>query len=89
MNCTDNEGDCDYNSECQSNHFCGSNNCPAALGFESEFDCCSSTQIMSPNYPDPYPTFTQETWLIKAPIGSTIILQFHSFLVNMILLKIV
>ena len=85
INCRDNEGDCDYNSECQSNHFCGSNNCPAALGFDSESDCCSSTQIMSPNYPNPYPNNAEETWLITAPTGSIITLQFQSFHVSHII----
>ena len=83
--CSDNEGDCDSNIECQSNHFCGSNNCPAALGFDSESDCCSSTQIMSPNYPDPYPNNAEETWLITAPTGSIITLQFQSFHVSHII----
>ena len=64
---------------------CGSNNCPASLGFNSEIDCCSSTQIMSPNYPNSYPNNAEETWLIAAPNGSIITLQFHSFHVRLIL----
>ena len=82
--CGEGEGDCDSNSECQSNHFCGSNNCLASLGFDSEIDCCSSTQIMSPNYPSTYPNDAEETWLITAPTGSIINLQFHSFHVRLI-----
>ena len=78
--CRENEGDCDSNSECQSNHFCGSNNCPASLGFDYEIDCCSIiTQVMSPNYPNSYPNFAYETWLLTNTLGSIIILQFHSF----------
>ena len=77
--CSENEGDCDSHDECQDGLFCGSNNCPASLGFDSEIDCCSSTQIMSPNYPNPYPNYAEETWLITAPTGSIINLQFHSF----------
>ena len=77
--CSGNEGDCDSNNECQNNHFCGSNNCPVSLGFDSEIDCCSSTQIMSPNYPNPYPEDIEEKWLITAPNGLIITLQFHSF----------
>ena len=42
---------------------------------------------MSPNYPNPYPNNAEETWIITAPMGSIIILQFHSFLVNIISLK--
>ena len=82
--CSENEGDCDYNHHCQNNHFCGSNNCLASLGFDSEIDCCSSTQIMSPNYPNSYPDNAEETWLISAPNGSIINLQFHSFHVRFI-----
>ena len=82
--CIDNEGDCDSNSQCQSNHFCGSNNCLDSLGFDSEIDCCSSTQIMSPNFPNPYPNNAGETWLLTAPTGSIINLQFHSFHVRLI-----
>ena len=38
--CSANEGDCDYDHHCKSNLFCGSNNCPISLGFDSEVDCC-------------------------------------------------
>ena len=83
--CSENEGDCDYHYHCQSNHFCGSNyNCPTSLIFDSDVNCCSSTQIMSPNYPNSYPINVEETWLITAPIGSIINLQFHSFHVRLI-----
>ena len=34
------EGNCDAHDECLEDLFCGSNNCPASLGFESEVDCC-------------------------------------------------
>ena len=83
--CGKNEGDCDSDNECQSNLFCGSNNCPASLDFNSGIDCCSSTQIMSPNYPNSYPKNAEETWLLTAPTGSKITLQFHSFQVRLIL----
>ena len=82
--CSANEGDCDSHDQCQNNYFCGSNNCPASLDFSSEVDCCSSTQIMSPNYPNAYPGHADETWLISAPTGSIINLQFHSFHVRFI-----
>ena len=77
--CSENEGDCDANDECHDGLFCGSNNCISTLGFDSEIDCCSSTQIMSPNYPNSYPENTEETWLITAPTGSFLTLQFNSF----------
>ena len=76
--CTENEGDCDYNHHCQDGVFCGSNNCPASLGFDSDVDCCTSAEIMSPNYPYLYPSSTKKTWFIIAPVGSFINLQFHS-----------
>ena len=38
--CGTNQGDCDMHDECQDGLFCGSNNCPDFLGFDSEFDCC-------------------------------------------------
>ena len=41
---------------------------------------------MSPNYPSPYPNYAEETWLISAPTGSIINLQFHSFDVRILLI---
>ena len=43
--CTENEGDCDVHNECQGGFDCGSNNCPASLGFDSETDCCTKGKI--------------------------------------------
>ena len=40
--CSENEGDCDAHDECQDGLACGSNNCPASLGFDTEVDCCHS-----------------------------------------------
>ena len=39
---------------------------------------------MSPNYPYSYPDDAEETWLLTAPNGSIINLQFHSFHVRLI-----
>ena len=39
---------------------------------------------MSPNYPSTYPNDAEETWLITAPTGSIINLQFNSFHVRFI-----
>ena len=80
------EGDCDSNNECQGGLFCGYNNCPVSHGFDTEVDCCSNIQIMSPNYPNLYPSETEETWLITAPNGTIIKLQFHSFYVRLIVI---
>ena len=38
--CAEGEGDCDNNDECQANLKCGKDNCNAALGFPSKYDCC-------------------------------------------------
>ena len=41
--CGENEGDCDSNDECQTNHFCYPGvSCQAYLGFASDVNCCSS-----------------------------------------------
>ena len=83
--CSVNEGDCDSNDECQDGLVCGSNNCQASLGFDSDVDCCFQVLIiMSPNYPNSYPNNVEETWLLTAPTGSIIKLQFHSFHVRLI-----
>ena len=78
--CSENEGDCDYHYHCQDGRFCGSNNCPASLGFHSEVDCCSTTQVIeSPGYPFSYPSNAYETWLLTAPPGSITTIQFQTF----------
>ena len=77
--CQEGEGDCDLNAECTGNLFCGYDNCPDAVWFDIEIDCCTSTQIVSPNYPNSYPDYIYETWLITAPVGIMIYLQFHAF----------
>ena len=84
ITCGEDKGDCDSNIECQNSLFCGYNNCPVSLGFASEVDCCTSTQLVSPNYPNSYPNFAYEIWVIAAPTGSIINLQFHSFQVRYI-----
>ena len=40
MSCSENDGDCDGDDECQAGLACGSDNCPVSLGFGSEVDCC-------------------------------------------------
>ena len=40
QSCTENEGYCDYNYQCQDGHRCGSNNCPDLYGFGFNTDCC-------------------------------------------------
>ena len=38
--CSEDQGDCDYDNECNSGLICGSNNCPSQLEFGSTVDCC-------------------------------------------------
>ena len=38
---------------------------------------------MSPNFPDSYPINIKESWLLTAPIGSIIILDFVFFKVRL------
>ena len=85
--CSENEGDCESNEECQDGLICGSNNCPGLLGFKTYVDCCSNVTlgvIETPNYPNKYPNNADEIWLLTAPSGSIIILQFHFFHVRII-----
>ena len=72
--CELNEGPCFYDDECLNNLFCGYENCLSTFGH-----CCTNKQIKSPNYPGHYLPNTEKTWTIKAPLGSIIDLQFHSF----------
>ena len=45
--CSENEGDCDANDECQDGLACGSKTCPTSLGFDSEIDCCYVSTVCS------------------------------------------
>ena len=38
--CGNYEGDCDFGYQCQEGYTCGSNNCPASLGWDDNTDCC-------------------------------------------------
>ena len=64
------------------NLFCGYKNCLATFG-NDDANCCGINQFKSPNYPNDYFYDIEKTWFIKAPIGSIINLQFHSFHVRL------
>ena len=53
--CGSDQGDCDTHIDCLEHLFCGSNNCPVSLGFNSQFDCC---------YPVSYTHLTLPTILL-------------------------
>ena len=76
------EGPCVFDDECKDDLFCGYKNCLASFG-NSDANCCDDNQFKSPNYPNNYFPDDEKTWLITAPIGSIINLQFHSFNVNL------
>ena len=38
--CSENEGDCDSDNQCQQGQRCRSNSCPPSLGFDNNTDCC-------------------------------------------------
>ena len=78
-----NEGPCVFDHECKENLFCGYKNCPAS--FDENDNCCTKNELLkSPNFPSNYPPSTEKIWLIIAPIGSTINLQFYHFHVRYI-----
>ena len=72
------EGPCSYDDQCKENLFCGYKNCPAS--FDANDNCCTNNELLkSPNFPNVYPANIIRNWLITAPIGSIINLQFHTF----------
>ena len=77
-----NEGPCVFDDQCKDDIFCGYKNCLAS--FDDDANCCSRNQFKSPNYPNNFFTNDVKTWLITAPFGSIINLQFHSFHVRFI-----
>lgn len=53
--CGENEGDCDWTSQCQPGLFCGDNNCRGSgrgSGFDSTDDCCYKADCSCSNYVD-------------------------------------
>ena len=90
----DSEVHCVFDEECKDHLFCGYQNCLASfsnernirlnsLGNESA-NCCGRNQFKSPNYPNNYFLNDENNWLITAPVGSIIILQYVSFQVRLI-----
>ena len=74
---------CFFDDECKDNLFCGYKNCPALFG-NDDANCCGRNLFKSPNHPNNYFNNDEKTWLITAPVGSIINLQFHSFYVRLI-----
>ena len=80
--CGVDEGPCFSDDQCMDNFFCGYKNC-LALFSNDDANCCGRNQFKSPNYPNSYFPNDKKTWLITAPIGSIINLQFNSFHVRL------
>ena len=76
--CEVDEGPCFSDDQCKDFLFCGYKNCPVSFG-NDDADCCNKNQFKSQNYPNDYFQNAMETWLITAPVGSIINLQFHTF----------
>ena len=73
-----NEGPCISDDQCKYSLFCGYKNCPVSFG-NDDANCCGRNQFKSPNYPNEYFLNDEKTWLITAPVGSIINLQFQFF----------
>ena len=43
--CGQNEGDCDFDNQCQQGLRCRPNSCPPSLGYDSETDCCHIANV--------------------------------------------
>ena len=77
------EGPCAFDAQCKDSLFCGYQNCPTSVG-NHDANCCGRNQFKSPNYPNEYFPNNVKTWLITAPIGSIIRIEFHTFDVGLI-----
>ena len=40
------EGDCNYDNECQPGLTCGTDNCPTNLGLDATIDCCYKSMLI-------------------------------------------
>ena len=88
--CRVNEGHCFHDQQCHIGLKCGYKNCPIALGYANDTNCCFETcnqwldlengTLKSPNYPSPYPYSTECAWTINAPNeNQTVKLEFLYF----------
>ena len=91
--CKANEGHCYHDQQCHKGLLCGLRNCPLALGYANDTNCCyehcndwldlENGILTSPNYPYNYPANTECAWTVSAPQHSQIVtVQFTDFEVN-------
>ena len=92
--CKVNEGHCYHDQQCHKGLLCGLRNCPLALGYANDTNCCyehcndwlENGILTSPNYPYSYPKRTECAWTISAPQHNQIVkVQFLDFEVRGIL----
>ena len=48
--CSEDEGDCNLDNECQDGLRCGNNNCPDSFGFDAHTDCCYDASLGSVDF---------------------------------------
>ena len=48
--CSNLEGDCDFDDQCQEGFRCGSKNCLPSFGFDTHTDCCYDATIGSEDF---------------------------------------
>ena len=93
--CQNNEGDCDFNNQCDYGLLCGNNNCPTESGHGSNTNCCydycgqwlniSAGTLTSPNYPNYYENMMTCSWMITSSIADNILrIDFDDFRVRVI-----
>ena len=95
--CKANEGHCYHVRQCQKGLQCGRKNCPAALGYDNDTNCCyelcndwldlENGDLTSFGYTNNYgyPRNTECSWTINAAHQNQIVrLQFEDFKVSII-----
>ena len=84
--CGANEGHCSSDDQCLSGHYCIPDSCHSNLGFANGTGCCQDFRcgyldmengiLLSPDYPNAYPTNLQCSQLISVEPGKQITMQF-------------
>merc|ERR1719402_1391209 len=59
--CSENEGDCDRDADCQGTLLCGQNNCPDTASFDTTDDCCQTDTNTTTTTTTPTTTTTTTT----------------------------
>ena len=62
--CSELEGDCDFNDQCQEGLRCGTNNCVDYFGFDAHTDCCYLA-IVGDEEICPGPEYWATAWVVR------------------------